>query len=95
MTPLTLTRAEAASCRSKTNRIKALMDGATKLRAQARELRMTSTARQLGSIIRTLDGVRTRIAEDGPEYFDAADAFIRAAESGLPEYAARIFRNAH
>jgi len=92
---LTLTRAEAHHVRTKTNRITALMEGATTLRRQARDLRMTSTARQLGSIVRTLDGVRTRLTEDGPEYFDAADAFIRAAEDGLPEYAARIFRNAH
>lgn len=47
--------------------------------AEARAEGLDATAAQLDSVAKTLDGARTRLIEDGPDYIDAAWAFVDAS----------------
>lgn len=92
---ITLTKAEAHACRATINRLTALVDSARDLRGEAKMLGLRATARSLHDAARTLDGARTRLVEDGPEYLDAARAFINAAENMLTDRAIYIGRFAN
>lgn len=92
MTTVTLTKTEAATSTRLGNKLSALVDSARELRKEARALGMRQTAKQLGSIISTLDAARTRLVEDGPEYFDAARAFINTGADLIASHAAWVGR---
>lgn len=68
-----------------------LLDSARTLRGNARVLNMPSTAKQLGSIIHTLDAARTHLIEDH-DYNDIAADFVTAAADRLPHLADLIGR---
>ncbi|RBO72775.1 hypothetical protein [Microbacterium sp. H6] len=90
-----LTKGEAHACRATINRLTTLVDSARDLRGEAKSLGLRDTARSLNDAARTLDGARTRLVEDGPEYLDAARAFINAAENMLTDRAIYIGRFAN
>ncbi|WP_067197142.1 hypothetical protein [Microbacterium sp. XT11] len=90
MMTATMTTAEAHVSRTLANRLTTLVDAARALSAEARSLGLRDTARQLKSEAATLDGARTRLIEDGSEYFDAARAFINAAERSITDRALYI-----
>lgn len=87
-----MTKGEAEACRAVANRLSTLVDAGRDLRGEAKAIGLTATARNLSAIIGTLDGARTRLVEDGPEYLDAARAFIDAGAGMLADRAAYIGR---
>lgn len=90
-----MTTAEAHACRAAINRLTMLVDSARDLRGEAKTLGLRATARSLNDAARTLDGARTRLVEDGPEYLEAARAFMNAAENMLTDRAIYIGRFAN
>lgn len=91
----TLTRAEGIACRATINRITTLVDSARDLHVEAKTLGMRVTAKELKDASHTLDAARTRLVEDGPEYLEAARAFVNAGERLLTDRAAHIGRTAN
>lgn len=68
----------------------ALTDLVITARSRARACRVrseTTRAAELDNIAKTLDGARTRLVQDGPEYLDAAWAFVNAGRTALARLA--------
>lgn len=69
-----------------------LVDAARTLAKTAKANAMPETARQCRAIAHDLDGVRTRLIEDGDEFVPEAIEHIEAATDYLPAHAAHIGR---
>lgn len=90
-----MTKTQAHVCRTVVNHLTTLVDATRDLCVEAKALGLRDTAKSLHDAARTLDGARTRLVEDGPEYLDAARAFINAAERMLTDRAVYIGRFAN
>jgi hypothetical protein len=83
------------STRSTDQELKNLAAAARLLRELAESQNMTATIEQAQEVADTLDAAREQLAEDGPDYIDAAQAFIIAGADILVSLACSIGRCVH
>ncbi len=78
-----------------TRTLSRLVDTARTLSDHAKDAGDTKTAFGLLNIAATLDGARTRLVEDGTDYYDAAWAFITAGRMMIMDYKNKLTADAH
>lgn len=78
-----MTLTEAQTTKPATDALTDLVGTARARAERARTAGLEGTAKTLDEIAKTLDGARTRLVEDGPEYLQAAWAFIDAGRAAL------------